>query len=135
MRIMGHNAIAIVLATVAFFILGGLWYGIVFADAWMVEAGYTADDFADQSPSWMGLGVVVSLLTAIGLSTVLRWGGLPDLMGAVKKTLWIWLGFGLTSALYTLAYEPHHSTLLYLIDAGYLLIGWCVMAAIIAIFK
>jgi len=135
MRVMGHNVIAIALATVAFFVLGGLWYGVLFDAMWLAESGYAGEEFGEPDPSWMAVGVLVSVLTAVGLSTVLRWGGLPDLIGSLKRTLWIWVGFGLTGALYTLVYSPGHSTLLLLIDAGYLFVGWGVMSAIIAIFK
>ena len=135
MRIGGHNVIAIAAAAIAFWIVGSIWFGLVFGEMWRTANGWTMDDFANDNPAWMALGALAAILSAIGLSIALRWGGLPDLPGAIKRTLWLWLGFGLTCALYPLAYELDHSVVLFALTAGYLLIGWLIMAAILASLK
>lgn len=136
MRVMGHNAIAIVLASIAFYLIGMVWYGFAFSDLWMAQTGYTEADFEGSSPLWMALGGVICLLTVIGLSVVLRWGGeMPALNGALKRTFLLWAGFGLTAALYGIAYTPMHSVPLLLVDAGHLLVGWLAAAAILALMK
>jgi hypothetical protein len=135
MRIAGHNVIAIAAAAIAFWLIGSLWFGLVFSQTWIAAQGYTEAEIAGDNPAWMGVGVLIAIVTAIGLSVVLRWGGLPDVMGAVKRALWLWLFFGLTGAAYSLAYEIEHSPTLLALLAGYLLVGWPVQAAIIARLK
>ena len=135
MRIAGHNVIAIIAAGAVFWVLGALWFGLLFTDAWLAGSGLTEADFEGDSVAWMAGGVVIAFVTAIGLSVALRWGGLPDLMGALKRTLWLWLGFGLTGAGYALAYEPLHSVTLLAVMGSYLLVGWLAAAAIIAALK
>ena len=135
MRIAGHNVLGVLAAGAAFWILGALWFGLLFQDPWMAGAGLTEADFEGDNPAWMGLGVVISFVTAIGLSVALRWGGLPDLKGCLTRTLWLWLGFGATYAGYSVAYWPQHSLLLFVVMGSYTLVGWLIAAAILAILK
>jgi hypothetical protein len=135
MRIAGHNVIAIAAAGAAFWVLGAAWFGFLFSDAWMAGVGATAADFEGDNPAWMGVGLVIAVVTAIGLSVALRWGGLPDLKGALVRTVWLWIGFGATYAGYALAYEPQHSLALFAVMGSYTLIGWLMAAAIIAALK
>jgi len=41
------NPAGIAIATVAFFLLGYLWYGFLFAEAWMAAEGLTEEDAGD----------------------------------------------------------------------------------------
>jgi hypothetical protein len=135
MRIGGHNVIAIGVAGVVFWVLGAAWFGFLFTDPWLAGSGLTEADFAGDSFAWMGVGAAIAVVTAIGLSVALRWGGLPDLKGALIRTLWLWLGFGLTGAGYAFTYEPLHSFGLLAVMGSYFLVGWLAMAAIIATLK
>ena len=134
MRIAGHNVVAIVAAGAAFWILGALWFGLVFSSAFQAGVGVTAET-PPASPAWMIFGALLAFITPIGLSVALRWGGLPDVRGALKRAFWLWLGFGLTGAAYPLAYWPEHSVAVTAILAAYLLVGWMLAAAIIAKLK
>lgn len=135
MRFMGVNLIGVIAGAVVFWLLGWLWYGVLFVDPWMSGHRFTADQFEGASPAWMLLGAIISLLTAFFLARVMSWGGMPDVPGAIVKALTIWLGFGLTAALYTLAYSPYHSVPLLLVEGGYTLFGWLLAAAIISILR
>lgn len=135
MRIGEHNVIAVVVAGLAFWLLGAAWFGFLFQDAWMTGAELTEADFEGDSAAWMILGVVIALVTAVGLSIALRWGGLPDLPGALKRTLLLWIGFGVTYAMYQLTYWPDHSIGLFVVMGSYTLVGWLIAAAIIAVMR
>jgi hypothetical protein len=135
MRVAGHNVIAIAAASAAFWVLGALWFGVLFAEPWMAGAGLTEADFEGDSYAWMALGVVISILTVIGLSVALRWGGLPPLADALKRAAWLWLGFGLSYAMYQLVYWPQHSVLLLAVMGSYTLAGWLIAAAILAVMR
>lgn len=132
MRVHGVNLWAVLAGGVAFWLLGFVWYGLVFWRAWMGELGITDADFEGQSPAWMIVGVAIPFLTAIGLNVALRWGGLPNLLGCLRRTLILWAAFGLTAGLYVLAYQPAHSVILLAIDGLHTLIGWLIIAAIAA---
>lgn len=135
MRIAGHNVLAIFLAGLVFWLVGALWFGLLFSAQFQAGVGFTAEQATAETPAWFALGAVISFITAIGLSVALRWGGLPDLRGALRRTFWLWIGFGLTSALYGLAYWPQHSVTLMMIMSSYFLVGWLAAAAVLAALK
>lgn len=134
-KLFGIKLVPLILATLAFYVIGFLWYGVIFTNAWMSAMGVTEADFEGQSPAWMALGPVISLLTVIVIGKVLKWANAASIGDAVQKTLILWVGFGVTMALYALAYSPTHSTMLFLIDASHVLVGWLVAAVILAAMK
>lgn len=131
----GLKPIPVVVATIAFYFIGFLWYGILFADAWMANWRFTEAELQSSSPAWMGLGIVISLLSVIGIGKVLQWTNAASIGDAVQRVLIIWVAFGLTMAMYTLAYTPMHSLPLFMIDATHSLIGWVLAAVILTIMK
>ncbi len=134
-KVFGIKLLPLILATLAFYLVGFLWYGVLFMDVWMAAAGHTEADFEGSSPGWMAVGVLISLLTVIGIGKVLQWANVQSIGDAVQKTLLVWAAFGLTMALYGLAYTPAHSIDLFLIDASHLLVGWLLAAIILAAMK
>jgi len=134
-NVFGLKLIPVVLATIAFWVIGYLWYGIAFESQWLAEAGYTQADFEASSPAWMGLGVLISLLSVIVIGKVLQWTDATSIGDAAQRTLILWIGFGATMALYGLAFTPAHSVTLFLIDAGHLLVGWLVAAGVLTLMK
>lgn len=135
MRIAGQNVVAILVAGVVFWLIGALWFGLLFSAQFQAGVGFTTELAAAETPAWYALGAAISFITAVGLSVVLRWGGLPSVGGALRRTFWLWVGFGLTSALYGLAYWPQHSLTLMMIMSSYFLVGWLAAAVVIAVMK
>ena len=45
-RILGLNIIAVIVATLAFYMLGALWYGALFSDLWVGLWGFTEAQLA-----------------------------------------------------------------------------------------
>ncbi len=127
------NPVGVIAATVAFFVIGFLWYGVIFADAWMAAAGVTEEDAG--SPVWMILGFVITLMQVIGLAFVLKWKGDAAPMAAATTAAILWALFALPFTLYGYAYMPAHSATLLMIDASHLLVGWVVSAVVLTLFK
>lgn len=135
-KLFGLNSVAVLAASVAFFIVGFLWYGLIFADAWMAANGITKEMAeADQNPSWMIGGFIITVMQVIGLGLVLKWKGAATLGDAVKTALLLWLVFALPFCLYAYFYSVAHSSTLLMIDASHLLVGWAVSAAVLSFFK
>ncbi len=131
----GLKLIPVLVATVAFYLVGFLWYGVIFMNMWMASAGYTEADFEGASPAWMALGPVISLLSVIGIAKVLQWTNAASVSDAVQRILIVWVAFGLTMALYGLAYSPAHSFNLFFIDASHVLVGWLLAGIILTVMK
>ena len=77
-RIAGVGLGAWVASSLAFWLVGSIWYGAVFSDMWMAAAGITEADFANSDPSWMMLGFVIPFLVTFGIAKVLQMGEATD---------------------------------------------------------
>lgn len=95
------NYLAILLAGVASFILGFLWYSpFCLGKPWMKEKGLTAESIKkNQSKMGMyfGLSFVVSLITAYMLSHVMALSAnfyqYQELQTGITTAFFMWLGF------------------------------------------
>lgn len=133
-KIFGLNLVGVLVAAVAFFMVGWVWYGMLFSEAYMAANGMTEAD-AGMSPAWMASGFVITLLQVIGIGLVLKWKGASGLVDAAKAAVVIWFFFALPFATYAYIYSVAHDSTLLLIDAGHLLLGWVVSAAVLALIK
>ena len=95
MRLYGLNAFGVVVASAAFFLVGFLWYGVVFADAWMAAEGVSAAEAEAQSPAWMAGGVVITVLQVVGIGLVLKWRRAHSVGAAMATAFALWLLFAL----------------------------------------
>ncbi|WP_416878984.1 DUF1761 domain-containing protein [Litorimonas sp.] len=76
-----HNTsiLGIGVATIAFYILGGLWYGVFFAEPWMELAGMTEAEALARNdalgPMMFVYGLLITLAQVIGLNWLIHWAG------------------------------------------------------------
>lgn len=129
------NPVGIIVASIAFFVVGFLWYGVIFSDAWMAAQGLTAEDAKGESPVWMGLGFVITAMQVVGLALVLKWKGDDKPVAAATTAAILWAFIALPFTLYNYIYLPGHDATLTMIDASHLLVGWVVSAVILSLFK
>ncbi len=127
------NPVGIAVASIAFFLIGFLWYGILFAEAWMTAEGLTEEDAGD--PVSMLGGFLITVMQVLGLAIVLKWKGVEGTADAASAAAFLWAVLALPLALYDFVYLPAHDLKLLMIDAGHLLIGWVVSAAVLSRFK
>ena len=128
------NYLAIIVAVVATFALGALWYSpLLFGNMWVRAHGYSGerlDRMKKAAPKAYGISFVAFLVLAAVL-TFLAWRvGVGTAMGGVRLGVAVWLGFAATIGLTAWVYsDKPFST--YLIDAGYQLVYLVIMGAII----
>lgn len=121
--------VAAVVAAVSSFLIGGLWYSpILFARAWMREAGVTDEQLRTKLAQVFGGAFVLSLVIALNLAFFLgkdagvAWGaGAGALAG---------IGWAAASLATVFLFERRSLTLI-VIDGGYLAVSYTVMGAII----
>jgi hypothetical protein len=133
-KLFGLNLVAVLVASVVFYLIGWVWYGMVFSDAWMAAHGIT-EETGGGEPIWMFGGFIVSVLQVIGLGLVLKWKGVADPQKAVIKAAILWLCFALPLTMYSYVYLSAHDSTLLMIDSGYLLVGWAVSAIVLVLIK
>lgn len=126
--------LAVLIAGVSGFFVGGLWYGPLFAKPWMAANGFTMEDLKrDFSPAKSyGTAFIMGLIAAYGLAIVIGADrGLHSgaFLGACAAVFWV-----ATSFATSYAFERRTTTLL-LINAGYPIVQFAVMGAIIGLMQ
>ncbi len=127
------NYAAVLLSAIAAMVVGSLWYGPLFGDAWMKLVGISKSDInKKEMPKLYGIMFIGALVEAYVLSHFIHYAGATTLINGAKTGLWAWLGFVATVMIgnYMFAKRPIN---LYLIDAGYALVNLVVMGAVLAV--
>ncbi len=73
---------AVLVSTVAAFVLGGLWYGPVFGNAWMAALGKTEADI-EPTPTPFIVSFFAALLTSIVLALLIKGLGIVTIAGGL----------------------------------------------------
>jgi hypothetical protein len=123
------NYVAVLAAALSSFLIGGLWYSpILFAKAWMREAGLDEARLREKVATVFAGAFVLALVIALNLALFLgehatiAWGaGAGALAG---------IGWAATSLATVFLFE-RRSLMLTVIDGGYLAVSYTVMGAII----
>lgn len=125
----GINWLAVIVAAVATFALGALWYGPLLGKPWMREAGVTEEKVAGANMGrTFGVAFVLQLLTAfalalfIGANAGLSFGLFAGFMAG---TLFVGTAFGVVYLF------EQRSFALWGIDAGYMILAFTLMGAIL----
>jgi hypothetical protein len=110
------NWLAVLAAAVSAFVLGGLWYGPLFKQAWCREAGVDMEAKPGHPARVFGTAFVASLVAAAAFAWLI--GPAPDLLRAVHDGVLVGLAIvAMSFAInYTFAQRPLK---LWLIDGGY----------------
>jgi len=129
MHLHSVNWLAVVVAALAGFVVGGLWYGPLFRKPWMAASGMTFEKGAQGNmPLIFGGAYVLNLLGAIGISLVLgKQTGVASgaHVGAAAGF------FFLATALGVIYLFEQRPLKLWLINAGYQIVNFAAMGAII----
>ena len=134
----GVSVLGLLLATVVFYLLGALWYGVLFAEQWMSLNHFT-EETANANMDKLGVmmwvwGVVITLVQVIGLAMVINWANASKLFTCIKISVFMALFFALPVMAYGTLYE---GTSIYLlgIDILHLLLGYSLVGAILSYFR
>ncbi len=135
MRIFGLPVIGILVAAIVVFVIGFVWYGLLFDQQWMQAYDLTEADFEGNSPWWMAGGFVISIAIAKAMAFVVRWNNWPDMGRAVYMAGMLGLVLGGAIAAYGYVWTPDHNLTLFLIDWGHMIITWAAAAAVLTLLK
>jgi hypothetical protein len=129
----GVNWIGVVVATIVAYLIGWVWFDVVFGAAWMAEMHMTEAQVKAMGKMPMILGFVNTLVTCVGLGLLVP--RLDDsLMGGLKTGLLAAIFFAGTTAAMDYIYAGASQKLL-LIDVGYMLVMYAAAGAIIGALK
>lgn len=131
-KIFGTNLLGILVAAIAFFLLGWVWYGMLFMEPWMAIHGLSADSGSGAS-SMIG-GFVISLLQVLGLSFILQHAGATTTPTCIKICAIVGLLLAVPMTAYAVNYVGKPVNLL-LIDGSYSLVGFALIGAVLSFFR
>ena len=120
---------AILVATVAAFALGGLWYGPLFGKPWMAAIGKTAEELPTP-PMPFVISFFAALLTCMVMAALMQALGIGSLGGGLLMGLAVGIGFIAAS---TASDAAHSGTgmQLWTITAGYRVVLSLITGAIL----
>ena len=122
------NWLAVIVAAIAPFIVGSLWYGPLFMKPWSALTGITRGTPGQNSMALtMGMSAVLNLIIATSLAMFIGQGGLHFglFAGFAAGFTFVAMAFGIT---YLFESRPLK---LWLINAGYQTVVFTIMGAIL----
>lgn len=125
------NPIAIVAAAASAFVLGGLWYSLLFARPWQRAAGVTDEQLKTGAPRIFIGSALLALVIAASLAAFIGAGG-------VSFGLFAGVAAGLTfvAAAFGINYLFERRSLrLWAINAGYNVLSFTLMGLIIGLLQ
>lgn len=131
------NFWAVIVAAVASFGVGGLWYGMLFAKQWVRVHGFSEEQeqqMQKNQPRNFGLFFVVDLIMAAVMSLLVVNLGIDSAVEGAGLGLLLWLGFAATigAAKNAATGKPLAA---YLIDTGHELAGLVVIGLILGVWR
>ena len=127
----GINWLAVLVSVVAAQVLGFLWYGPLFGRQWMTAMGTTREQVQEEGPGLaIIVGVVGSVLNALGIALILTTADTPDVVNGIKVGLLTSIGFAAAAVITNSMFE-HRRPMLMWLYAAYLVISITMMGAIL----
>jgi len=123
------NYLAVLVAAVSAFMVGGIWYGPLFSKSWQALMGLSDEQLQSGHPALVfGPALLLTLIQATALAALMGpdAGAIAGMVTAVSvAVLFVATAFGVN---YLFARHPRK---LFFIDAGYIVVEFAVMGLIL----
>jgi hypothetical protein len=138
MKFAGMNFLAIVVAAIAAWLVGGVWYSVL-SRPWVVAQGTTMEAFKARQAALKGtaaawlpfvLVFIAELIIAWVLAGIMGHIGAWSIRGGLISAAFVWFGFVLTTIVANNAFQQR-SIKLTAIDSGGWLAAFLVIGAIL----
>jgi len=128
-----HLLVWVSISAVLQWLLGALWYGLVFRKSWRTLVGFAEG----EKPKNAVFGSIVALVACFLLSFItahiIAWAGAMSFTGGAKLGIICWLGFMAPPLFVQHIYENRRVNL-FAINAGYWLLAMALGGAVLAAF-
>ena len=132
---MKTNYLAVIVAAIAYWLLGAIWYGVVFGEAWMALEHMTAEQARSMNPVLpYVITLVLNVLIAYALAQICIWRNANTLGRGASVGVLLWVGFVGPVTFTTYMYEMRPKEL-YAINQFFPLAGFVLMGAILGGWK
>ena len=131
------NYLAVVVAAVVAFVLGGLWYSpVLFAKPWVKAHGYTEERVKEMQASATkayAVSFLCQVLIALALGVLNGYLHMERCVQGLKLGALVWAGFAFPLGLMANMFSDKKIAVFY-IDTGYQLVYLLVMGSIITVW-
>lgn len=131
------NYVAILIGAVINMVVGMLWYShVLFGKEWMRLIGKSEKDIkaaASQMNKLYGIIFISALILSYIMMVFIRNFGVMDVMGGVRVGFLAWLGFSAATTISDYLFAGR-SLKLYLINSGYYLVVFLLLASIFSVW-
>jgi hypothetical protein len=128
---MKTNYAAVFIAAVAYWLLGAVWYGVLFSKPWMALENITMEQAKSMNPVLpYVITFVLNLLIAYSLAQICIWRNANTIGRGASVGVLLWIGFIGPITYTTYMYEMRPKEL-FAINQFYPLAGMVLMGAII----
>jgi uncharacterized membrane protein (DUF485 family) len=130
---------AVIVATLAHFILGGLWYSpLLFGNKFIQYSGWSPEQLQEMERQShmkeLAIAFVMSLILAYILAHFVQYTKATSVAGGIQTAFWLWLGFIVTTHVPTVIFE-RRSFGLFLINVSYQFVGCALAGVILAVWR
>jgi hypothetical protein len=130
---------AVIVATLAHYILGGLWYSpLLFGNKFLQIINWSPEKIAEMGnqshAKELAIAFVLSLVLVYVLAHFVQYTKATTAMAGIQTAFWLWLGFVVTTQLPTVLFEQRPLGL-FLINVSYQFVGCAIAGAILAIWR
>jgi hypothetical protein len=128
------NHLALLVSTVAQWMLGAVWYGVIFKKSWTALTGVTMGDNKNSAIVGMVTSFVGSMILSFVLVHVILWSARTGFVLGAAIGILCWLGFIVPPLFSQYIYERKPGGL-FAITAGYWLVGMALSGGILAAWQ
>lgn len=126
---------AVIVCAIAYWLLGYVWFDLLFGQKWMALEGITqAQAQGANMAKLMIITVLLNLLIAYVLANICAWRNANTAGRGAAIGVLLWIGFVGPIAYTTFMYEGR-PIVLYGLDYLYPLVGLCMMGAILGLWN
>ncbi|MEO9969292.1 MAG: DUF1761 domain-containing protein [Hyphomonadaceae bacterium] len=135
-RLGGVNLVGVLLAAIAIYFVGFLWFGVLFHDIWQAANGYSLEQLeASFDPLIVfGGGFLIPLILAFGIGWLLKKTGTTGLGPSIAFGAMLAILFAAPVLGYSFVYNIIHSPTDLLLDISHSFVGFVVGAAVLSFF-
>jgi surface polysaccharide O-acyltransferase-like enzyme len=129
------NYAAVIVSAIVYFLLGYLWFGVLFNKPWMALEHFTEGQLQGMNPVPLYvISFLLNLLIAFVLAQICIWRNANTAARGASMGVLMWIGFvgPVTYATYMYELRPKE---LFAINEFYPLVGFCLMGAILGAWK
>jgi surface polysaccharide O-acyltransferase-like enzyme len=127
---MKTNYLAVFVAAIAYWLLGALWYGVLFGKAWLALEHMTEEQARSNPVLPYLITLVLNVLIAYALAQICIWRNADTLGRGASVGVLLWIGFVGPVTFTTYMYEMRPKEL-FAINQFFPLAGFVLMGAIL----